>query len=84
MLRHSPLLLLCSAGAKKREEIYQAFEQIYPVLKEFKKGGMIEVRAGRREGRGVAVPSASLSVGLGGNCIGNAYCCLSLCSSCGV
>ncbi len=29
-------------GAKKREEIYQAFEQIYPVLKEFKKGGMIE------------------------------------------
>ena len=31
------------AGAKKREEIYQAFEQIYPVLKEFKKGGLIEV-----------------------------------------
>lgn len=31
------------AGAKKREEIYQAFEQIYPVLKEFKKGGMIEL-----------------------------------------
>lgn len=27
-------------GAKKREEIYAAFENIYPVLKEFKKGSM--------------------------------------------
>ncbi|KAL6772197.1 hypothetical protein ACKKBG_A29340 [Auxenochlorella protothecoides x Auxenochlorella symbiontica] len=29
-------------GAKRREEIYQAFENIYPVLKEFKKGGLLE------------------------------------------
>lgn len=27
-------------GAKKREEIYEAFETIYPVLQQFKKGGM--------------------------------------------
>lgn len=26
------------AGAKKREEIYAAFEAIYPVLQEFRKG----------------------------------------------
>jgi transcription initiation factor TFIID TATA-box-binding protein len=26
-------------GAKVREEIYQAFQSIYPVLQEFKKGG---------------------------------------------
>lgn len=29
---------LLSAGAKHRDEIYQAFEQIYPVLQEFRKG----------------------------------------------
>lgn len=32
------LLCLTSAGAKHREEIYQAFEKIYPVLQEFRKG----------------------------------------------
>lgn len=26
------------AGAKKREEIYEAFESIYPVLQQFRKG----------------------------------------------
>lgn len=30
--------LFGSAGAKQREEIYQAFEKIYPVLQEFRKG----------------------------------------------
>lgn len=29
-------------GAKKREEIYAAFENIYPVLKEFKKGALMD------------------------------------------
>ncbi|KDD72112.1 transcription factor TFIID [Helicosporidium sp. ATCC 50920] len=28
-------------GAKRRDEIYRAFENIYPVLKEFKKGGIL-------------------------------------------
>lgn len=28
-------------GAKKREDIYRAFESIYPVLQTFRKGGMI-------------------------------------------
>lgn len=32
------LLCVTSAGAKHREEIYQAFEKIYPVLQEFRKG----------------------------------------------
>lgn len=31
------LLLLLLSGAKKREEIYTAFENIYPTLKEYKK-----------------------------------------------
>lgn len=34
MLRH---VCLSPAGAKKREEIYTAFENIYPTLKEYKK-----------------------------------------------
>lgn len=33
-------------GAKKREEIYAAFENIYPVLKEFKKGALLESDGG--------------------------------------
>ena len=28
----------CRAGAKQREEIYEAFEKIYPTLQEFRKG----------------------------------------------
>jgi hypothetical protein len=32
-----PLTCACCVGAKKREEIYTAFENIYPTLKEYKK-----------------------------------------------
>lgn len=32
-------------GAKKREEIYQAFENIYPVLQEYKKGAGLAIAA---------------------------------------
>lgn len=32
-------------GAKKREEIYQAFENIYPVLQEYKKGTGLAIAA---------------------------------------
>jgi transcription initiation factor TFIID TATA-box-binding protein len=32
-------------GAKKREEIYAAFEKIYPTLKEFRKGGGLPAAA---------------------------------------
>lgn len=31
------LLFLLIAGAKVRQEIYEAFENIYPILKSFKK-----------------------------------------------
>jgi hypothetical protein len=31
-------LLYCAIGAKHREEIYEAFEKIYPTLQEFRKG----------------------------------------------
>ena len=30
--------LCCATGAKHREEIYEAFEKIYPTLQEFRKG----------------------------------------------
>ena len=30
--------LYCATGAKHREEIYEAFEKIYPTLQEFRKG----------------------------------------------
>jgi hypothetical protein len=36
-------------GAKHRDEIYQAFEQIYPVLQEFRKG-MTEIAPEATEG----------------------------------
>ena len=34
------------AGAKKREDIYRAFESIYPVLQTFRKGGECDGRGG--------------------------------------
>lgn len=37
-------------GAKKREDIYRAFENIYPVLQTFRKGG--ELMRGRIHGEG--------------------------------
>ena len=39
-------------GAKKREDIYRAFENIYPVLQTFRKGGELMRGRGRREGGG--------------------------------
>ena len=32
-----------SAGAKTREEIYEAFENIYPVLQDFRKGDAVAI-----------------------------------------
>ena len=37
--RPAPQVVL--TGAKRREDIYRAFESIYPVLQTFRKGGMI-------------------------------------------
>lgn len=34
-----PSLQVVLTGAKKREDIYRAFENIYPVLQTFRKGG---------------------------------------------
>jgi hypothetical protein len=39
-------------GAKKREDIYRAFESIYPVLQTFRKGGACLRGGGEGGGRG--------------------------------
>jgi len=46
-------------GAKKREEIYQAFENIYPVLQEYKKGTGLAVAAPTAAAALAAPPAAA-------------------------
>lgn len=52
---------LCT-GAKKREEIYEAFEAIYPVLQEFRKADTVQADAaqpGPSQGPARALPVRS-------------------------
>ena len=46
-------------GAKTREQIYEAFEKIYPVLKQFKKGD-VEPQAEARDPADAKEPAGSL------------------------
>ncbi len=48
----------CCAGAKKREDLYLAFENIYPVLKQYRKGD-----AAPHKTRKPANPAKALAVG---------------------
>jgi hypothetical protein len=67
--------VLCAgspAGAKKREEIYTAFENIYPTLKEYKKREAAEAAglgplAAKASG-GCACLSAELHAGVLSHC----------------
>jgi hypothetical protein len=50
------------AGAKKREEIYEAFEAIYPVLQEFRKADSAADAAAAQPGPSQAPPPRALPV----------------------
>lgn len=50
-------------GAKRREDLIAAFELIYPVLKEFKKGGMIAAPEARPALPAAGQPQHQLAVG---------------------
>ena len=77
-------------GAKKREDIYRAFENIYPVLQTFRKGGELvgargvvshAGRAAHRHGRQSAASAAgcTICVCMQGHTSLLCLCCLLLC-----